>query len=390
MSKITNLEQELYLEELLLAHPREENSGERPALLLTETWAVVLCVHMDELPELEALMAARRALRQTLRTVLEGPETALRMAGWMNDLLVAVLRGPREQLEPALLRPKLMEVVQRLEPVHACYIAVSGLCGDQADLREHYMQVSSMIDYGVLTEKRVFFAQELPEPHYDRSCRVLKGRLEKSYMEAITAKEFLVAFHCLEKIVTQELDEDIRAVRRLKHRLLARVENAMQLMGVAADDPNEQSPCRELFGQAARQNSVRGLLACTKAIYELLDREASRPAAEQNKPEEVLRFLEEHYTDPALDSAMAAEACAVSKAYLSRIVNRYGGSSFSDYVGALRIGAAKELLKTTALTVDEIGTRVGYTNRWTMLRAFKRFVGMTPQAYREYAAGRSL
>ena len=61
MSKITNLEQELYLEELLLAHPREENSGERPALLLAETWAVVLCVHMDELPELEALMAARRA-----------------------------------------------------------------------------------------------------------------------------------------------------------------------------------------------------------------------------------------------------------------------------------------------------------------------------------------
>ena len=303
---------------------------------------------------------------------------------------MAVLRGPGTQLEPNLLRPRLQEAVGRLETVHACYIAVSGLCGTQAELREHYMRVSSIIDYGVLTEKRVFFAQELPEPHYDRSCRVLKGRLEKSYMEAITAKEFLVAFHCLEKIVTQELDEDIRAVRRLKHWLLARVENAMQLMGVAADDPNEQSPCRELFGQAARQSSLRGLMTCTRAIYARLDQEAARPAAEQNKPEEVLRFLEEHYTDPALDSAMAAEACAVSKAYLSRIVNQYGGSSFSDYVGALRIGAAKELLKTTALTVDEIGTRVGYTNCWTMLRAFKRFVGMTPQAYREYAAGRSL
>jgi two-component system response regulator YesN len=69
-------------------------------------------------------------------------------------------------------------------------------------------------------------------------------------------------------------------------------------------------------------------------------------------------------------------------------VNRQGGSSFVDYVNALRIGAAKELIKTTEMTVDEICGAVGFTNRWTMLRAFKRFVGMTPQNYRLYSAAK--
>ncbi|MDD6024706.1 MAG: helix-turn-helix domain-containing protein, partial [Oscillospiraceae bacterium] len=45
----------------------------------------------------------------------------------------------------------------------------------------------------------------------------------------------------------------------------------------------------------------------------------------------------------------------------------------------------EELLKTSEMTVDEIGTFVGFTNRWTMLRAFKKFVGMTPQSYRTYS-----
>ena len=45
----------------------------------------------------------------------------------------------------------------------------------------------------------------------------------------------------------------------------------------------------------------------------------------------------------------------------------------------------EELLKTSEMTVDEIGTSVGFTNRWTMLRAFKKIVGMTPQSYRTYS-----
>lgn len=102
----------------------------------------------------------------------------------------------------------------------------------------------------------------------------------------------------------------------------------------------------------------------------------------------VLDYLELHYANSELDTTSVADACGVSRSYVSRVVNRQGGSSFVDYVNALRIGAAKELIKTTEMTVDEICGAVGFTNRWTMLRAFKRFVGMTPQNYRLYSAAK--
>jgi YesN/AraC family two-component response regulator len=269
------------------------------------------------------------------------------------------------------------------------YIALSWWQQDCDRLGEQYRQVLDMIDYAVLTERRLFTAPELPEPHYDLSCRVLKSKLEYEYMKAVANREFSVAYHHLERVVAQELDQDMRSVRRLKHRLLAKTENAMEIMGVAVDDPQEKSPCRELFSATAQMSSLRLLMLAVKEIYQELDREArQRTTQEKDKPEMVLDYLELHYANSELDTTSVADACGVSRSYVSRVVNRQGGSSFVDYVNALRIGAAKELIKTTEMTVDEICGAVGFTNRWTMLRAFKRFVGMTPQNYRLYSAAK--
>lgn len=275
------------------------------------------------------------------------------------------------------------EIVRELD----CYIALSKFEESAEHLHRQYLQVSDMIDYAVLTDRRIFTASELPEAHYDLSCRVMKSKLEYEYMKAVANREFAVAYHHLEQIVQQELDEDMRAIRRLKHRLLAKMESAMQIMGVAVDDPKEQSICRELFDSVAQMSTLRELMPAVQSIYLELDAEVRRRAAsEKEKPEKVLDYLETHFSNPELDSTMVADACKVSKAYVSSVVNRQGGSSFADYVNALRIGAAKELLKHTEMSLDEIGLSVGYTNRWTMLRAFKKFVGMTPQSYRSYSA----
>lgn len=298
---------------------------------------------------------------------------------WDQGAYYGVLKAVENQEEAARMARSFVERVD-------CYLALSRWAEGADELLTQYLQVSDMIDYAVLTGRRVFTAGELPEVHYDRSCRVLKSKLEYEYIKAVASKEFAVAYHHLERIVQQELDEDMRAVRRLKHRLLARTENAMQIMGIAVDDPKEQSVCRRLFGSTARMSSLQELLPAVQNIYLELDREAhQRSSAGKEKPDEVLDFLDTHFSDPELDTTMVAEACHVSKSYVSNVVNRQGGSSFADYVNALRIGAAKELLKNSEMTVDEIGTFVGFTNRWTMLRAFKKFVGMTPQSYRTYS-----
>ena len=316
------------------------------------------------------------------------PDIQILCIGWSNAVMFSVLQG--ERLEKEDLLPLLQEARQAMQGEKPCHIAVSAPLLSAGEIAHASQQVNDMLDYAVLTGWPVFFAGELPASHYDLSCRVLKSRLEADYMQAIADREFIVAFHCLERIVTQELDEDMRAIRRLKHRLLARVEMAMQLMGLAADDPAEKDEYKQLFSIAAKEDSLRGLLDAAEEIYTTLDRiEHHQSVTEKGQPEKILQYLDEHYTDASLDLTMTADVFGVSKSYISRVVNGFGGSSFTDYLSALRIGEAKELLKGTDLTVQEICEKIGYTNRWTMLRAFRRFVGMTPQEYRAYAGIRA-
>ncbi len=54
-----------------------------------------------------------------------------------------------------------------------------------------------------------------------------------------------------------------------------------------------------------------------------------------------------------------------------------------EYVQALRIEEAKQMLETDAHLVDEVGVLVGYEDPASFRRVFKRGVGLSPAAYRK-------
>jgi transcriptional regulator GlxA family with amidase domain len=58
-----------------------------------------------------------------------------------------------------------------------------------------------------------------------------------------------------------------------------------------------------------------------------------------------------------------------------------------DYVQALRIEEAKQILETEELGIDEIAETVGYDDPASFRRLFKRKAGLTPAAYRRKFAG---
>ncbi len=63
------------------------------------------------------------------------------------------------------------------------------------------------------------------------------------------------------------------------------------------------------------------------------------------------------------------------------------GSQPIDYVQALRVEEAKQMLETKELGVDEIAETVGYDDPASFRRLFKRRAGLTPAAYRRKFRG---
>lgn len=72
----------------------------------------------------------------------------------------------------------------------------------------------------------------------------------------------------------------------------------------------------------------------------------------------------------------------LNSSYLSHLFRKQTGEKFVQYLNAIRIEKAKELLMTTDKKLYQIAKAVGYDNNKYFFRVFKKWVGMTPEQYR--------
>jgi two-component system, response regulator YesN len=58
------------------------------------------------------------------------------------------------------------------------------------------------------------------------------------------------------------------------------------------------------------------------------------------------------------------------------------GTSFWEYLAHIRIEKSKSLLVETDLGIERIAESVGYNNRFSYIRTFKKLAGVTPSEFR--------
>ena len=97
----------------------------------------------------------------------------------------------------------------------------------------------------------------------------------------------------------------------------------------------------------------------------------------------LLNYTEQNFTDNNMSLDMIATQFNVHPTYISHFFKEYIGENFSDYIAKKRIEKAKELLRSTDLTVSEIAIKVGYANSAGLIKNFKKIENSTPGKYRE-------
>jgi len=69
--------------------------------------------------------------------------------------------------------------------------------------------------------------------------------------------------------------------------------------------------------------------------------------------------------------------------YISKIYKEDTGEGILDYLNALRIKKAQELLRKGGVSVEDVGAMVGYATTRTFRRSFTKIVGVTPKGFCE-------
>jgi len=98
---------------------------------------------------------------------------------------------------------------------------------------------------------------------------------------------------------------------------------------------------------------------------------------------EILQYIEKHYTESDLNVNSVADGIGWNSKYASKVFKKETGRSILDYIHGLRIRRAQELIRQEKCSLEEIYTKVGYTNDATFRRAFVKITGMVPKDYKE-------
>ncbi len=96
----------------------------------------------------------------------------------------------------------------------------------------------------------------------------------------------------------------------------------------------------------------------------------------------VREYLNEHFSEKTSLDELAARFY-INKFYLTKIFKETQGITISGYILEKRITRAKQLLRFSDRTIEEIGGMVGMPEPDYFSRTFKKVEGISPREYRK-------
>lgn len=99
----------------------------------------------------------------------------------------------------------------------------------------------------------------------------------------------------------------------------------------------------------------------------------------------IVEYIQANYSDKNLSVANIADHFCFSPNYISHAFKMWNGEGLLSYINRVRIGVAKEIIKQrNGMRLEDIADMVGYNSRASFTRVFTKYVGMSPQEWRDY------
>lgn len=157
--------------------------------------------------------------------------------------------------------------------------------------------------------------------------------------------------------------------------------------------PESPSKFRELFTElyflASSSDYIRDMrmneklsMLLTMLMEESWHPEDSTVSKKRMELTKLKEYLDEHYTEKISLDDLAAQFF-INKYYLTKIFKETYGTTINSYIIAKRITRAKQMLRFTDMTLEEIAVAVGMNGGNYFSRMFKKIEGISPREYRK-------
>ncbi|WP_028862640.1 helix-turn-helix domain-containing protein [Psychromonas aquimarina] len=127
---------------------------------------------------------------------------------------------------------------------------------------------------------------------------------------------------------------------------------------------------------------IRSLISHISMLGDAAD---CRPNRQKELFQRIAHYIDNNFS-VALSREMISEKFYISPNYMSHLFQQQGNISFKDYLCALRLTKARELLLNNNNRIKNISDSCGFSGSNYFCRLFKQKTGLTPSQYRSSAA----
>lgn len=107
-----------------------------------------------------------------------------------------------------------------------------------------------------------------------------------------------------------------------------------------------------------------------------------KPTLERSKTGDemdvVLNYIYENYADSELSLSKVVKSVGISERNISKFISERYLCNFRTYINNIRIAEAERLLKSSGLSVSEVGYKVGFNDPSSFSKTFKKITGKSP------------
>lgn len=140
----------------------------------------------------------------------------------------------------------------------------------------------------------------------------------------------------------------------------------------------------EMLGSLGEGETADALF--TSLVMLISERAGRREAGTRDIISEVIFYMNVHYSEEISVSELALRH-GYSARHLTRLFDRYIGTSPMQYLSDIRLTRASDLLASAEMTVTEIAGAVGIPDCSLFAKSFRRKFGITPTEYRRRSLG---
>ncbi|MED9970005.1 MAG: AraC family transcriptional regulator [Ruminococcus sp.] len=145
----------------------------------------------------------------------------------------------------------------------------------------------------------------------------------------------------------------------------------------------------DLFAIASSDDYIRDMKINEKlsSLLTLIMSKSWNPGKTQSAPKRrelsaIKSWLDNNYSAKVSLDDLAAQFY-IDKYYLSKIFKEKYGITINTYVSQKRITTAKQLLRFSDKTIEQVGCEIGITDTNYFTRLFRKIEGITPGEYRK-------